>query len=71
MEDILDIYQQPCYEKYPLWCMEEKPFQLLDDTRNPLLMRRGYLTKIDSEYIRKGTVSILCFIQPHTGRIIH
>ncbi len=51
--------------------MEEKPFQLLDDTRNPLLMRRGYLTKIDSEYIRKGTVSILCFIQPHTGRIIH
>lgn len=27
--------------------------------------------KIDSEYIRNGTVSIFCFIQPHTGRIVH
>ena len=24
-----------------------------------------------AEYIRNGTVSIFCFIQPHTGRILH
>lgn len=27
--------------------------------------------EIDSEYIRNGTVSVFCFIQPHTGRIVH
>lgn len=71
MEDILDIYQQPYDEKYPLWCMDEKPFQLLDEARNPLPMRPGDITKIDDEYVRNGTISIFCFIQPHTGRIIH
>lgn len=71
MEDILDIYQQPYDEKYPLWCMDEKPFQLLDESRNPLPMRPGDITKIDDEYIRNGTASVFCFIQPHTGRIIH
>ena len=34
-------------------------------------MRPGAVEKIDSEYIRNGTVSIFCFIQPHTGRILH
>ncbi len=71
MEDILDVYQQPYDEKYPLWCMDEKPFQLLDEARNPLPMRLGDITKVDDEYKRNGTVSVFCFIQPHTGRIIH
>lgn len=31
MEDVLDVYQQPYDEKYPLWCMDEKPFQFLDE----------------------------------------
>ena len=71
MEDILDVYQQPYDEEYPLWCMDEKPFQLLDESRNSLPMRPGDITKIDDEYIRNGTASVFCFIQPHTGRIIH
>lgn len=71
MEDVLDVYEQPYDPKYPLWCMDEKPFQLLDESRNPLPMRKGDIAKIDSEYIRNGTVSIFCFIQPHTGKIVH
>ena len=71
MEDVLDVYQQPYDEKYPLWCMDEKPFQLLDESRRPLPMRPGDITRIDDEYIRNGTVSVFCFIQPHTGKIIH
>lgn len=71
MKDILDIYQQPYDEKYPLWCMYEKPFQPLDKSRNPLPKRSGDITKIDDEYIRNGTVCTFCFIQHHTGRIIH
>ena len=71
MEDVLDLYQMPYDPKRPLWCMDEKPYQLLGETREPLPMRPGDVTKIDSEYKRNGTASIFCFIQPHSGRIFH
>lgn len=71
MEDILDIYEQPYDKSHPLWCIDEKPYQILGETRDPLPMRRGDIKKIDSEYKRNGTVSIFCFIQPHTGKIHH
>ncbi len=34
-------------------------------------MRPGNIEKIDSEYKREGTVAIFCFINPHTGKILH
>ena len=34
-------------------------------------MHPGDIAKIDSEYVRNGTVSIFCFIQPHSGKITH
>lgn len=71
MEDVLDVYQLPYDPQYPVWCMDEKPYQILGDSRKPLPMRPGDVAKIDSEYVRNGTVSIFCFIQPHTGRIDH
>ena len=71
MEDILDLYQMPYDPKRPLWCMDEKPYQLLGESREPIPMRPGDTKKIDSEYVRNGTVSIFCFIQPHTGKIFH
>lgn len=71
MEDILDVYQTPYDRDYPLWCMDEKPYQILGESREPLPMRPGDIAKTDSEYVRNGTVSIFCFIQPHTGRIVH
>ena len=71
MEDILDLYQQPYNPQRPLWCIDEKPYQLLDESRKPIPMRRGQPTAFDSEYKRNGTVSIFVMIQPHTGRIEH
>ena len=71
MEDVLDIYQRPYDPKHPVWCMDEKPYQILDESRKPLPMRPGDTKKVDSEYVRNGTVSVFCFIQPHTGRIEH
>ena len=71
MEDILDIYQQPYDPERPLWCMDEKPYQLLGESREPIPMRRGDIAKVDSEYVRNGTASIFCFIQPHSGRMFH
>lgn len=70
MEDILDVYQLPYDPKYPVWCMDEKPYQLLNHSREPIPMRPAKIEKIDSEYKREGTAAIFCFINPHTGKIV-
>ena len=31
MEDILSVYSRAYDKKYPVVCMDEKPYQLLDD----------------------------------------
>ena len=67
MEDVLDIYELPYDEKYPVVCMDEKPYQLLVESREPLPMIPGNDRKIDSEYVRNGTVSIFAFVEPLGG----
>lgn len=68
MEDVLDVYELPYDPKHPVVCMDEKPFQLLGEAREPLPMRPGNDLKTDSEYIRNGTCSIFAFIEPLGGR---
>ena len=53
---------------YPVVCMDEKPYQLLDDVRQPLPVRPGDNQKTDSEYKRNGTCSIFAFVEPLGGR---
>lgn len=67
MEDVLDIYELRYDEKYPVVCMDEKPYQLLVESREPLPMIPGSDRKIDSEYVRNGTVSIFAFVEPLGG----
>ena len=67
MEDVLDIYELPYDEKYPVVCMDEKPYQLLGESREPLPMIPGSDRKIDSEYVRNGPVSIFAFVEPLGG----
>jgi hypothetical protein len=47
--------------------MDEKPYQLLADRREPIMMKPGSVKKIDNEYERMGTCSIFVFSQPLTG----
>jgi len=68
MEDILDVYERPYDPDIPVVCMDEKPYQLLGEPRNPLPMRPGDDQKIDSEYVRNGTCSIFAFIEPLGGK---
>lgn len=68
MEDVLDIYELPYDSKRPVVCMDEKPYQLVGNAREPLPMRPGNTQKIDSEYIRNGTCSIFAFIEPLGGK---
>ena len=68
MEDVLDVYELPYDLQRPIVCMDEKPYQLLGDAREPLAMRPGDIQKVDSEYVRNGTCSIFAFIDPLGGR---
>lgn len=68
MEDVLDVYEMPYNPRRPVVCMDEKPYQLLGDTRQALSMRPGDDQKIDSEYKRNGTCSIFAFVEPLGGR---
>ena len=67
MEDVLDIYERPYDALHPVVCMDEKPYQLLGEAREPLPMRPGSNRKVDSEYVRNGTCSIFAFTQPLKG----
>ncbi len=67
MEDVLDIYEMPYVPVVPVVCMDEKPYQLLGEVREPLPMRPGDTQKVDSEYIRNGTCSIFVFVEPLGG----
>lgn len=67
MEDVLDIYEMPYDPAVPVVRMDEKPYQLLGEAREPLPMRPGDIQKTDSEYIRNGTCTIFVFVEPLGG----
>jgi len=67
MENVLDLYCLAYNELYPVICMDEKPYQLLDDILEPIPMKRGKPKRIDYEYKRMGTCSIFTFNEPLTG----
>ena len=41
MEDILDVYEMPYNPEIPVVCMDEKPYQMLDNCLEPLPVRPG------------------------------
>lgn len=80
MEDVLGIYQKQYNKKMPVLCMDEKPIQFLDETRQriaakPLradpdtdIPKPGTVEKADAEYIRCGHGGIFIFTEPLAGR---
>ena len=68
MEDVLSVYARPYDEKRPVVCMDEKPYQLLDEEYPPIKMSEtNYTEKYDCEYTREGTCSIFMFTEPLAG----
>jgi hypothetical protein len=67
MEDVLAVYARPYNPDRPVVCMDEKPFQLLENVRKPIPMKEGKIEKVDNEYIREGTCSIFIFTEPLAG----
>jgi len=67
MEDILHLYNLPFDEKRPIVCFDELPAQLLGEVAVPLPMRAGQPKRVDYEYARHGTCSLLVAFVPLTG----
>jgi hypothetical protein len=67
MEDVLEVYSRPYDPARPVICMDEKPYQLLGEVREPIPMESGKVEKVDSEYKREGTCSIFIFTEPLAG----
>lgn len=65
MEDVLEVYSRPFDIMHPVICMDEKPFQLLDEHIEPIPMSDdNHIEKYDCEYERKGSCSIFMFTEP-------
>lgn len=67
MEDVLAVYARPLDPARPVVCMDEKPYQLLGQARDPIPARPGRDRREDNEYVRHGTCSIFMWTQPLRG----
>lgn len=68
MEEVLHLYSLPLDELRPVVCFDELPVQLVADVIEPLPMKAGKPKRIDYEYKRAGTASLLVAIEPLTGK---
>lgn len=68
MYDILDLYQEPYDSRNPILGVDEKPKQLVEDSRKSIPMRPGKAEKYDYEYIRNGKANIFVAVEPKHGR---
>jgi hypothetical protein len=67
MEDILELYQSPYDPQVPVVCFDERPVQLISETRSPIPAQSGSPQRYDYEYKREGTCNLFGFFQPKTG----
>jgi hypothetical protein len=67
MEEVLDTYEEPYDQDYPVLCMDEQPVQLHKEIRKPIPATKNHARRIDYEYERCGTASVFMFTEPLSG----
>ncbi len=67
MEDVLDLYAEPYDPRRPVVGFDERPLQLLDDTREPIPVAPGRVRRVDYEYRRNGTGNVFTTVEPLAG----
>lgn len=67
MEDVLELLAEPYDPNLPVVCFDEKPLQLLADTRESRPVRPGQPALRDHEYKRQGTANIFMTVEPLAG----
>ena len=64
MENVLEVYKRPRCDTRPLVCLDEANKQLVKETRLPLPMKPGEVTRYDYEYERNGTSNLFMMFAP-------
>jgi len=67
MEDVLDLYERSHNFRYPIVCLDEKPYQLLKDILSPLPPEPGKPWREDYTYERNGTCNLFVIFCPGLG----
>jgi transposase len=67
MEAVLELYSDPYDPQEPVVCFDERPVQLVSETRVPLPPELGKPQRYDYEYKREGTCNLFAFFQPLQG----
>lgn len=67
MEEVLDVYQRPLNNRYPVVCLDESTKQLVKETRLPIASKAGSIEKYDHEYERNGVGTLFMMVSPLLG----
>lgn len=67
MENVLDLYAEAYKPWQPVVCFDERPCQLVGDTREPLQRQLGRARRVDYEYERHGVCNAFVLLQPLAG----
>lgn len=67
MEDVLCEYARPYDPRRPQVWVDERPCQLLADSRPVLPTRPGQVARYDYEYERHGMCNLFMIFQPHSA----
>lgn len=67
MEDVLDVYARPVDPRRPVVGFDESGKELRGATRPDLPPAPGQPARIDHEYTRAGSASLLLWCAPHEG----
>jgi len=70
MERVLDIYEKPYDNRFPVICFDERPCQLIENVLVPIPTEPGKSKREDYEYKRNGTCNVLLALEPLTGKRI-
>ncbi|MFN7151210.1 MAG: IS630 family transposase [Microthrixaceae bacterium] len=62
MEDVLDLYAEEPDPMRPVICFDEKPYQLIGETRTPIPAKPGQVRRVDYEYRRNGVANIFMMV---------
>jgi transposase len=67
MEDLLDLYEEPDDPRRPRICFDERPCQLLGDSRTSRPLAPGHPMRVDYAYTRHGTCNLFMMVEPFQG----
>ena len=68
MEDVLDQHEKPLDPAEPVICLDEQPYQMIDDARQPEQAQPGKIAKQDYEYRRCAICSVFVAVEPKAGQ---